>query len=443
MRFLTIAKGEKNKYIVEQSLVKGLKTKDSQLKILVIDTNLSLDHILGFLNDGHVVYLYEADVSAYPCLDDTITGDGFEGVHKVEDFAEVLDEVDLVYITDNCFPWLSVYLRDKGKVVFGPTPELVRWENDRVYFWNRAKELGIGLPDGEVVRGKARLLKWLKSNEDGETRYFVKVNKYRGSIETFSVTTSKEADVLLSQAGFGPYLEELEFLIQRECDGIEIGCDVFVCPNGIFRPYSYTIEEKGRGNVAKWVEVSGFEARFYDIVKRIVKEDDYRGNLSIEAFWDGKKLMVIDVCSRMPYPVSSLYPRFIENWTEVIYSVAQSKVIEVKVDWDEPYMAELTISTDDKTTWRVIEFEGSYFSKGQGIGFRRAVYKGGKVWFVPGDCVVATANAKGPTVNTALERAKELAESVNCISSAFDGQFVESVKEKVRRLSRMGKEFVF
>lgn len=443
---MTVYKREKyggRSCLVENGFIKNLRTKDSQLKILVIDTNLSLDHVLGFVHDGHVVYYYIADVSAYPCLNDTIAGDGFAGVQKVEDFAEVLDFVDLVYITDNCFPWLSVYLRDKGKCVFGPSPELVKWENDRVYFYQKAKSLKIAVPDGEVVKGKKALLSWLQKHEDGKTRFFVKVNKYRGSIETFSVVSAKEADVILAQAGFGPYLDELEFLVQIECDGIEIGCDMFVCPNGFLRPYSYTIEEKGRGNVAKWVEASGFEDRFYSLVKHVIREDDYRGNLSIEAFWDGRELRVIDVCSRMPYPVSSLYPRFIANWSEIIYAVANNELCEVKVDWDERYMAELTLSTDDKITWRTIEFDGEYFSKKGGIGFRRAVYKSGKVWFVPGDGVVATANAKGKSIEQALQRALEFAENVKCISVSFDGQFVQSVLEKISALRKMGREFVF
>lgn len=419
------------------------RTRFSQLKILVVDTNLAIDHAVRFAEDGHVVYYHLADITAFPKLTDTCTGDGIEGLTKVEDFAGVVDEVDLVYFTDNCFPFLARMLRDKGKVVYGPTPELVRWENDRVYGYKRLKELGVGVPDGEVVKGVDNLMKWIKEREDGKRRFWVKINKVRGNIETFSVGSAEEARTMLGQAGFGPYLNELVFLVQGECDGVEIGVDVWVCPKGMLKPYSYTIEEKGRGNIAVWVEESGFEQMFYRNVQGAVVEDDYRCNLSIEGFWNGVDLRVIDVTARNPYPVSALYPRFVENFTEVVWGVANNQVVDVEVDMSNRYMAEITVSTDVSDMWRVIEV-GEYRVKGvDGVGYRRVVKKEGKYWFVPGDGLVCTCNARGGSAEEALRKAKEIAEGVGCMYSQYDGSFVESVLEKIEKLNKMGGLFRF
>lgn len=431
-----LVRKSKGKLEVREGFLKRVRLKESQMKILVIDTALALDHCLRFVEDGHLVYLYQANLSAYPKLEDQITGDGFDSIMLVEDFAEVLDEIDFVYITDSCFPDLALFLREKGKVVYGPTKELVRWENDRVYFWEKAKEAGLDVPDGEVVKGVEEARKYIREHE-GE-RLWVKISKFRGNLETFSVVNEDEFNAMISQAGFGPYLNDIELVIQHECEGIEIGCDGWICSNGLFRPYFYTIEEKGRGNVVVVVEESGFDEYFYDKVMDVVRDTDYRCNLSVEGFWDGERFRVLEITPRNPYPVSSLYPRFVENFTEVVYGCALNKVIDVKVDWDNPYLVELTISTDEKDLWRVIEFDERY-----NVGFRRAVYKGDQVWFVPGDGVVATVNTKGAKVEGALEKAKKIADSVKCMFSQYDGTFVDSVLEKIKKLDNWGEEFRF
>lgn len=420
--------------------------ESSGLKVLVIDTNLCLDHVLRFVEDGCVVYYYIADISAFPKMEDNVSGSGFDGVLKVSDFAQVVDEVDFVYISDSCFPWLAKFLRDKGKNVFGSTPLLARFEDDRVFAYERLQELGIDVPEGKVCRGWREVLDYIGRNEGEGRRFFVKINKWRGDIETFSAVNVKEAETILSQAGFGPYLDELEFLVQKECEGIEIGCDAWVCPEGVCLPMSYTIEEKGRGNVAVWQgEGSGFLRDFYSKMMWLVEEDGYCGMLCVEGFWDGRSFKVIDITPRCPFPVSSLYARFVRNFTELVYSISVGRRVDVEVDLEQRFMAEITIYTDERGIWRVIEFDHDLLKMkdSDGIGLRRAVMKDGKVWFVPGDGLVATANAKGVSVEEALDRAVRLAESVKCMFSQFDGQFVRSVLGKIERLKDLGGDFVF
>ena len=431
----------KNKFLLlEQESVPP--TSESQLKILVIDTNLAIDHALRFAQDGHQVFYYLANLSAFPKLEDSAAGDGFRELTKIDDYGQVLKEVDLVYITDNCFPQLAIQLRDQGIRVYGPSPELARWENDRIYAFERMRKLGIATPNSKMIKGSEELRKFLRDKCDGKKSFFIKINKLRGNIETFSVKSEDEAVVLLSQAGFGPYINELEFLVQYECDGVEIGVDAYIAKDRILRPYAYTIEEKGRGNIAKWVRESEFESRFYDPVLPIAKDDDYRCNLSIEGFWDGKDLKVIDVTSRNPYPVSSLYPRFIKNWTEVIMATADGKAVEVQVG--APYMMEVTISTDNTDLWRVIDFPESLLKMpGDGIGFRRVVKKADQYWYVPGDGLVATINVEGDSPEECEEKAIELLDEVKAISIQYDATFFKSIKDKIAKLRELGDSFKF
>jgi hypothetical protein len=372
-----------------------------------------------------------------------VIGDGFP-FEKIEDWGGIVDRVGLVYITDNTFPQLAVYLRKLGKLVYGPTPELVKWEADRIYGYQRMKEKGISVPPGKVCKGKEELLDYIKEKERQGKRVWIKIeNRFRGQIETFSVATVEEAETMLGQAGLGPYLDEASFLVQENVDGVEIGCDGYVVPGGVLEPIAYTIEKKGRGNVAVWQRDSDFMEYWYGKVIDVVEETDYRCNLSVEGIWDGKSLNVLEPTPRNPYPVSSLYPRFIKNWVDVIWAVAEGKVIEVDVDWEKPYMVELTV-TSDSDLMRVVDVPEELVKwDDEGIGFRRVVYKDGRYWWVPGDAILCTVNVKGRTLEEAFQRAEELVSELKCSFMTVDWTVKDEIMEDVNRLREMGAKFAF
>jgi hypothetical protein len=412
--------------------------------VLVLDTGLAIDHAMRFVVDGCVVYYWLSGyISAFPKFEETVVGDGFP-FEKVEDWGGVVDRVGLIYTTDNVFPRLAEYLRKVGKVVYGPTAELVRWEADRVYGYEKMKELGISVPPGRVCQGKEELLEYMKEKEREGKRVWVKIeNRFRGQVETFSVATAEEAETMLSQAGLGPYVDEAKFLVQENVEGVEIGCDGWVVPNGVLEPIAYTIEKKGRGNVAVWQRGSDFLEYWYGKVIDVVQETDYRCNLSVEGIWNGSDLFVLEPTPRNPYPVSSLYPRFVKNWVDVVWAVAEGKVIEVEVDWSKPYMVELTV-TSDSNLMRVIDVSEELVKwNGEGIGFRRVVYKGGKYWWVPGDAILCTVNTCGATIEEAFQWAEELVSEVKCSFMTVDWTVKDDIMEDVKKLEGLGGKFRF
>jgi hypothetical protein len=215
-------------------------------------------------------------------------------------------------------------------------------------------------------------------------------------------------------------------------------------PNGVLEPIAYTIEKKGRGNVAVWQRGSDFLEYWYEKVIDVVQETDYRCNLSVEGIWNGSDLFVLEPTPRNPYPVSSLYPRFVKNWVDVVWSVAEGKVIDVEVDWDEPYMVELTMCTAETGLMRVIDLPEELVKwDGEGVGFRRVVYKDGKHWYVPGDAVLATVNVKGENLGRCFEKAKEMVQQIKCVFVDVDWKFEDEVKEDLKKLEELGEKFVF
>jgi len=442
VKYLRVAKDRKGRVRFSEEV--GVRREVGKDVVLVLDTGLAIDHAMRFVVDGCVVYYWLSGyVSAFPKFEETVVGDGFP-FEKVEDWGEVVDKVGLVYITDNVFPRLAAYLRKVGKLVYGPTAELVRWEADRVYGYERMRELGISVPTGRVCQGKEELVRYVEEKESEGKRLWVKIeNRFRGQVETFSVATAEEAEAMLSQAGLGPYLDEAKFLVQEDVDGVEIGCDGWVVPGGVLEPVSYTIEKKGRGNVAVWQRGSDFLDFWYRKVIDVVQETDYRCNLSVEGIWDGRDLFVLEPTPRNPYPVSSLYPRFIKNWVDVVWAVAEGRVIEVDVDWGKPYLVELTVGSDSDLM-RIMDVPGELVKwYGEGIGFRRVVNKGGKYWWVPGDAILCTVNACGATIEEAFQRAEELVGEVKCAFMTVDWTVKDEMLDDMKKLEEMGERFRF
>lgn len=283
-----------NRNLVKEIVNDILRVNGSAETVGIIDTNLAIDHAIALSSRFRVLY-WLANVGAFPVLQDQISGDGFKEITKVEDIGHVLENSDFILITDCYFGRLADYLRSQGVPVFGAPYEWTRIENDRVYGWKRLKEMGVGVPNGVILRGIDAVRKYIKENEREGRVFYLKVSKYRGNRETGGgVLNEVEALVSLSQAGFGPYLDDLEILVQEKCPGEEIGFDCFVNGKDFIRPFLYTIEIKGEGTLGVWTEKNGIEDHIFKKIKQSLVDTDYRGNISMEFFWDGSRVYVHD-----------------------------------------------------------------------------------------------------------------------------------------------------
>ena len=401
-----------------------------------IDTNLGIDHVIAVSKDFDT-YLYIDGGGAFPSIENNCTGDGFTGIKKVEDIGGVIDK-DLIVITDCYYGGLADYLRKKGRRVFGASLEWTRIENDRVYGWKRLKEMGVGVPKGVVVRGLDGLLNYIRKNQDGKRVFFIKISKYRGNKETGgSVLNDSEAMTAITQAGFGPYLKDLEMLVQDRCPGVELGFDAFFSGD-FLRPYFYTIEVKGSGTVAKVVESCAIDDLILNKIKPSLVETDYRGNISFEFFYDGDRVYVIDVCSRNPYPCSAIQSHFIKNYADVLWAIGSKQ--NIRLDIDKKYYAQVGVYTEEADTWRVIHFPNKIRDR---VGFRRVVIKDGQYYFVPGDNLVATAVGMGDTPEEAIKEAGSIAEQIECSNSYVPADFFDKAMGVIEEVNRMGKGMEF
>jgi len=413
---------------------------------LVLDTNICIEHALRLAQDGVKVYYCPASGSAYPILQDLISGDGFN-LLPVEDMGQYIFDVDLVLISDCFLGGFADSLRDQGVNVFGASRKWAFYENDRAAGFKALKKMGVGVPDSEVCIGLKQVLAYIDSHEDKsekdpakKERFFIKCNKYRGNFETRAVRTSQEAESFISQSNFGPYLQDLVYLIQRQSPGVEIGVDVFFNGKDFLKPMAFTIEQKGEGNVTKWVEKNGVDTFILDKIKKSLIDSEYKGNVSFEFLYDGQETRVIDITSRLPFPCSVLQAKYIENYADVVFSTAMGEDVEVRIIDDYDFCTSITISTSDIITWRPIVFPKNLRDS---IGFRRVVFKDGMYYFVPGDEVVCTTSAQGDSYDDSIERAVDIAKQVECNNITFSGNFSDEIDKIVEKLNSLGDDFSF
>ena len=67
-----------------------------------------------------------------------------------------------------------------------------------------------------------------------------------------------------------------------------------------------------------------------DKLKPVLKELDWRGCISTEEKIVNNKHYFLDICARSPNPLGLLYPEFIDNWSDMVFSIAQKKEVKLK-----------------------------------------------------------------------------------------------------------------
>lgn len=407
---------------------------DEEVEILVYDDGIGFEHARRLAMQGASVYYYVDWVDVYPRIEDYVIGTGFEdiGVVKVEDFGEVIDKVDCVMFTDFGFGALADRLRQKGIPAFGASKKAEMLEHDRVYMRKVFEELGINVPKYKVVKGINGVINYLRAHGGGK---YVKVNRFRGNIETFKAYDVYQAEMLLNQSGFGIFGNDIEFVIEEECQGVEIGVDFFVTDEGIVRPYFFGFEIKNYGTLGKWVRESIWDEYFIEKIEDWLVKSGYRGGFSMEGFFDGEKIYCIDACARLPYSLSLLWGRHITNYVDLVYGIARGEYVEPKISSEGEYGCHIEIIVADTRLWQEIVLDGI---DDNDVGFRAVVRRNGRYYYVPGDYVFANALGVGMTKEEAWTKAKYVADRIKGYEVYYDYAIIDHFKERLKQLEELG-----
>lgn len=407
------------------------------MKVLGYDLGLSLEHFARLVRDGHEVKLYTPWQTAFPKFNDFAVGLGFDGIQKVLYFFDHVDWADLLVFFDVGNGDLVSFLRKKGYLVFGGGRKGDELEENRLYLKKIQKKLNIPIPPYVVVKGVDALRDYLAKNKDK----YVKINIFRGDIESFYAKDLDTVEIYLNEleVALGPFANQYLFVVEQAIhDAVEPGFDLFFNGKEFVKPYLYGIEFEKSCYVGRFVNILPKPLELVKVrLEEYLRSIDYRGALSTEIriTKDGRPYL-IDVCSRLPYPLSAIYTEAISNYSELIYKVARGE--EVRIVPTSEYVACLPLSsTAASTSWLKLDFDPKLRKY---VKMRLACKTNNSYYSVKGMEVVYVLVAVGSNldeVKKILENVKEKVDARGLITDTS----LEPLYQEVEKARKFGIPF--
>lgn len=377
------------------------------MKILVLDTGMSLEHALRLGRERNKVYYYTPWQWAFPRFKDFATGLGFSEIEKVLFWADYVDRVNLIASFDIGFGDIINFLRKKGYTCYGAGEgEKLEWFR----FNTRKLQKKVGLPVQEtaLVRGVSKLRQYIAEHPNK----MVKLDLFRGDIESFYAKNYKKIELLIDEieSAFGPFKEQYEFMIEEAIEGIEPGFDLFFSSTNYIKPYLYGYEIEKSAYIGQYT--NELPAPLEETARKllpILKQLDYRGAISTEErIVNEKKHYLIDICARYAFPLSLIYTESILNYTELIYGIAQGKQIKLK-----PIARFIgcipVISEHGSEYWVAVDFPLELRKK---IKFHFAGKVGSNYYSIKGNETIAVAISWGNSVNEVIDDLLKTSEAI-------------------------------
>lgn len=199
----------------------------SDVTFLVFGHGLEIPIAARLARDSKRVLYHSPWEEGFSTINKGILGEGI--VERCDDIWAVKNEVDCFVFPDVQHSGLQLELESQGYPVWGAR-RCDRYELNREFFMKALKNLGLDVPKFEVYVGITKLREALREKEN----CYVKISKYRGSLETHHWRSWKldENWLDLLAVRFGAVREHAHFLLFDAIDTpLEIGGDTF-CVDG-------------------------------------------------------------------------------------------------------------------------------------------------------------------------------------------------------------------
>ena len=328
----------------------------SDVTALVYDNGLFCSLAERLARDYKRVLYFTPWEKGFSTVNDASVGDGLPNVERCKDIWAVKDEVDVWIFGDIQHSGLQLELESQGRSVWGARAgdEL---ELNRELFLRTIESVGLDLPTFEVVRGITALKNHLREAEDK----FVKISRYRGSLETFHWRSWKldENFLDLLAVRFGAVRELVKFLVFDSIDTpIELGGDTYGIDGRWPSLMLHGIEAKDKaylGAVTDTEQMPDQIKAVLDAFKPVLNKYRYRNFWSMEVRVKDDKAYFIDPTCRMGLPSSSSQMELWENLGEIIWHGANGELVEPKPAAMFSAEVLLKIKADKGGNWRKCE----------------------------------------------------------------------------------------
>lgn len=425
----------------------------SKLKVAVLDLGLWVEDAVRIARDVAQVYYSVPNQDAFQEPFKGKIGMGLEGIQvvKVDEWWNLIDKVDLIYIPDNTCAGVVEFLKKHGYPVAG-VGMAERLEIDRWYGRVRQRDNDMPVQASLLIEGVSALSE-LMQNGGGEfgfpefpKEFYVKVdNEYRGVEESFKHTdwASSESTVLRIAARLGPFKEDIKFICEELLDGSEPGLDGITWEGDLMFPTMGGYEGKGVGIIERVYqkpedlpdayrridkglspEFAKYKTRFFYSVEMKIGRD--------------RVPYLIDPTMRKAGPgTSALQAELIDNFTEVVYGLATGNRVNPKMKYK--YGAACAFHSEEAVKdWVRINMSKDMR---QWVKLRMAAKKEGKYYAVPGFDSLGTVIGLSNTVGGALALVKDRMEEIKVKRIDTGIEKLEDITKDIEEGRKRGVEF--
>lgn len=420
-------------------------TDPSKVTVCVIDNGLFVEmaRVLG-RSFKKVYYCNPCWINSFPVMNAAKVGYGFPEIEQIDDFWEVMDDVDLCVFPDIYYGPLQLRLEKMGKLVFGARMAEM-FEIDRVACKQAQEALGLDVSPYDVVIGTPELRKFLKSHEG----VWVKISKWRGHMETFDSKRFKLIESVIDdlEHRLGEFKYVAEFVVEKDIpDSRETGIDTYNIDGEMPDTAMLGIEVKNLGWVGKSTSFSKIPepiTRFEKKFSPVFKELGYRGLYSSEVridkkgnpFWE-------DTTMRAGSPNNELLQEFYTNLDEIVLMGAQGKLVQPKTiaQWG----AEILIHCGwAAKNWQAIDFPKKF---AQNIKLRNAAMIRGQEFFIPNPLndlpEIGAVVGWGDSMDSAIEMARGIASSIEGYFVEVPVESTDKAKEDIEALQKIFPDYL-
>lgn len=419
-----------------------INLKDKIACVIDFGNNISLAQRIS-RDFEKVFYFCPYVLNGYPEHNPVDIGRGVNEIIKIYDWEDYFEEIDIFIFPDLYYSGLQELLRRQNKLVFGSGKAQVM-ETDRGAMKRLQKELGLPINEYEEVEGLYELENRLKVLDDK----YIK-SGLRGDSETFhhtNYTLSKE-ELKGMKHRMGIFDKKEKYIIESPIKSIaEVGIDTMTA-DGMYLDESLTgIELKDVGYYGRMVKYDKLPKQLRlvtDKLAPVFQSYGFRGVYSNEVRID-KKLdgYLIDQTMRMPSPPSSLMMLMYENFSEVLWSIANGIIPKVKYKYEhgvqfiiksdlaltEPVALQFPIEFKDNIDIKnlVIDDDGTYYYTPNGVPMKE----------------IGSVSACGHTMEQAVKLATEIAESVKGFDIKINTDCIADAKKQISELNKNGIRYL-
>ena len=384
--------------------------------------------------------------SAFPKSNQWVIGYGLEGINRIYDLFDHINNIPedkikttLFIFPDVYFGSLNIHLESLGFPCFGgkmgQEMELLRHKMKE-----HMKKLGLYVTNYEVIKGTESLREYIKEHPN----VYVKINETRGDTETFFAKDYRTIEPVLDELdwklGAVKYIKE--FIVEDAYDdAVETGMDTY-CIRGNYPTKSLVgVEIKDLGYIGKFLEYDKIPECITDFNEKIsstMLDFDYRGFFSTEIrVSKDRSPFMLDFCARAGSPPSELYTLMYTNLAEIVYYGALGYVIDPIVEHKFGAEALIHSSWADKN-WQEVYFPSKYKDN---VKLRNACKINGRYYCAPqhvGLAEIGAVVAVGDTLQEAIDECKKIAEKVTGHYIDIKLDSFDKANEEFEKLSKMG-----